>query len=89
MFRYSFTFTSASIPHLCSRFVQSYPFHVPIDPRGDGDYTAYVDGLMAETPGPVVWMVQGGSGIGNGLWGFVQAFAQSLLSGKEQPEQLS
>ena len=31
----------------------------------------------------------GGSGIGNGLWGFVQAFAQSLLSGKEQPEQLS
>ena len=41
----------------------------------------YVRQLMAEAP-PVVWMVQGGSGLGNGLWGFVLAFAQSLLAGR-------
>lgn len=30
----------------------------------------------------MIWMVQGGSGLGNGLWGFVYAFAQSLITGR-------
>ena len=31
---------------------------------------------------PVVWTAQGGSGLGNSLWGFVLAFGQSLMTGR-------
>lgn len=63
----------------CARYVRGYPFNIALD--HEGGVEGYVDELLARAP-PVVWMVQGGSGLGNGLWGWVLAFAQSLLTGR-------
>jgi len=75
----------------CARFARPYPFHLPLGPTPgrDGDpvgasaaaVEAFAQRLFREAP-PVVWMVQGGSGLGNGLWGFALAFVQSLLAGR-------
>jgi len=65
----------------CARFVRPYPFHIPIGDGTSAATEAYTRRLLLEAP-PVVWMVQGGSGLGNGLWGFVLAFAQSLMTGR-------
>lgn len=65
----------------CARFVRPYPFHIPIGDGTSEATEAYTRRLLLEAP-PVVWVVQGGSGLGNGLWGFVLAFAQSLMTGR-------
>jgi hypothetical protein len=65
----------------CSHLVQNYPFHIPIGDGSIKDNNKYVSRLMDEAP-PIIWAVQGGSGLGNGLYGFVLAFAQSLLTGR-------
>jgi len=68
----------------CARYVRTYPFEIPIPPDGPRHAAArheYVSRLLQVAP-PLFWQPPSRLGLGGGLWAFVSAFLQSLLSGR-------